>query len=833
MFRFAFLIAVCFLNLISCKSLHGNDAEQTAFFEKHIRPVLVAECYECHSASSKSVKGGLLIDTRDGIRGGGDSGHAVVPGAVADSLIIEAMLHEGLEMPPEKKLDSGVIEKFKIWIQRGAFDPREGKSKLVRDEVDLRQAREFWSFKDVKPVEIPKVGDRQWVKSDIDRFVLARLESSGISPTHDSEPRALARRIFFDVIGLPPTVEQVQSFVTESQENADQAIEKLVNRLLDTPQFGERWGRHWLDVVRYAESTGMERNGTYTSAWRYRDYVIDAFNRDLPYDVFIQEQLAGDLLDSTSSSDRRRKLTATGMLAMGPKSLNEQNKEKFLMDVVDEQIDVVSRAFLGVTASCARCHDHKFDPIPQSEYYALAGIFASTRTLYGTAKTNGNRNPGQLISIVGDDLKMVAVSGSSKGNVEVKRIRKQLKSLSLKLATSKKRLAAAKSPSARQQANARVQEAEDAVKRFKSRLKQADEKTKTGPAKATLVMGVVESEKPKDTRLRVRGEPSDYGDVIPRGFLTIGSDSEHPVLKTDGSGRRELAEWIARPQNPLTARVAVNRVWQHLFGRGIVTTVNNFGANGTRPTHPLLLDHLANEFISSGWSMKQLIRQVMSSRVYRLSAAGNASKEFSAAVAVDPENTLLWRMNQRRLEGEVIRDAMLSVSGVLNLEPRKGSPVVALGEGLVGQTVKVDSLQQEDRLRSVYLPIVRGAVPEMLSLFDFPEPSIVAGTRNVTTVPTQALFMMNSDAVADLSQHFAKRLLLGDSGAEERVALGYRIAISRDPTSEEVARAVAFVVDAETMLQQVDKMDVAESQLTAWAGFCQSLLASSEFRYLN
>ena len=834
MFRPATLFTIFSFQLWLCSFVHGEDAEMAVFFETKIRPVLVAECYECHSSSAKSVKGGLLIDTRDGIRRGGESGHGVVPGQPADSLILEAMRHDGLEMPPEKKLDAKVVADFRKWILAGAYDPRDGKSDLVRETVDLQKAREFWSFKAAKSVEVPAVNQHQWGKTAIDQFILSRLEAKGLRPAGDAGPQALVRRIFFDLVGLPPSVQDVQSFVTASRLNEDVAIDELVSQLLETPQFGERWGRHWLDVVRYAESTGMERNGTFTSAWRYRDYVIDAFNRGLPYDQFIREQIAGDLLDASSSDERTRMLTATGMLAIGPKSLNETNKEKFLMDVVDEQIDVVSRAFLGVTASCARCHDHKFDPIPQSEYYALAGIFTSTRTHYGTAKANGNRNPGQLISIDGGDVSLVAVSGGSNGKNEVKRIRNQLKKLTRKLAANKKQLAAAKNAKAREQAQVQVRDTEDSLKRFRNRLRQVEQNAETGSSDATLVMGLGESNKPANTRLRIRGEPNDYGVVVPRGFLTIGSETEHPVLQHGGSGRRELADWIARAENPLTARVAVNRIWQHLLGRGIVATVDNFGANGGRPSHPLLLDHLATEFVASGWSIKQLIRQIMVSRVYRLAAKVDGTTELAACVAADPDNELFWRMNQRRLEGEAIRDAMLSVSGELDLQPRKASPVVGLGEGLIGQTVKVDTLQTDDRMRSVYLPILRGAVPEMLSLFDFPEPSIVGGKRNVTTVPTQALFMMNSPAVLELSRRFAARLLAsGGMDPAARVALGYRIALARDPTPDEVKRVVTFMVDARETLRQVEKLDREETQLAVWAGFCQSLLGSSEFRYLN
>ena len=812
------------LMLVSGHCALGDDSEQVAFFETKIRPILVAECYECHSASAKSVKGGLLIDTRDGIRRGGESGHGVVPGEIGDSLIIDAMRHEGMEMPPEKQLGDDVIKDFERWIRMGAYDPRDGKSVLIRSEIDLTQAREFWSFRPIDDVSPPRVQDDGWVKTDIDRFVSSRLASKGLTPVVDADSRTLVRRIYFDLVGLPPTPEQVNRFVDAMQQNPDAAIENVVDRLLETRQFGERWGRHWLDVVRYAESTGMERNGTFTKAWRYRDYVIDAFNRDTPYDTFIHEQVAGDLLSFQTIQQRDRQLIATGMLAIGPKSLNESQKQKFQMDVVDEQIDVVSRAFLGVTASCARCHDHKFDPIPQTEYYGLAGIFTSTRTLYGTSKTNGNRNPGQLLSIDGNEVKPVAVSGGASGANEEKRYRNQLKSLNRKLAAYTKQAENAGSEKAKRAAQKRLAETEEDIKRADSRLRRVTQPKGVAEQGSVLVMAVGEAANANDTRLRIRGEPAEYGPEVPRGFLTIGSDVETPVLNSEGSGRLELAQWIARQENPLTARVAVNRIWQHLFGRGIVATVNNFGVNGTRPTHPMLLDYLATRFVGEGWSVKAMIRYIMVSRVYRLSSQVQAD-----APVGDPGNSLLWSMNQRRLEGEAIRDAMLAVSGQLSLEPRIGSPVDKLGEGLIGRTLKVGELQKEDRLRSVYLPIVRGAVPELLALFDFPEPSIVGGVRNVTTVPTQALFMMNSSRVLVLSKHFAERLVSTETGNAERIELAYQLAFSRSPTSLETKRALQFAEDTQRTLQEVEKMDEKRSEIVAWTGICQTLFASSEF----
>lgn len=823
--RFFFLFA---LVASSIRSVQGaNDREQEAFFEKKIRPVLVAECYECHSAASKEPQGGLLLDTREGIRRGGDNGHAVVPGELGDSLLLDALRHESFAMPPEKQLSEEVIQDFETWIRRGAYDPREGKSALIRREIDWDAAKEFWSFRPTTVPSVPTTTDTRWARTDIDRFVLSRLEKEGLQPVADATPRQLVRRIYFDLIGLPPSPEQVEEFVKQSEQNHERAMKTLVDQLLLSRHFGERWGRHWLDVVRYAESTGMERNGTFTRAWRYRDYVIDAFNQDLPYDQFIREQIAGDLLSFESKEERDRQLIATGMLAIGPKSLNETKKEKFKMDVVDEQIDVVTRSFLGVTASCARCHDHKFDPIPQSEYYALAGIFTSTDTHYGTVKTNGNRNPGKLLAINGDKVAAVPVNGGAKGANEEKRYRNQVKSFQRKAAALKTQLAKAKTEAARRPIRKRISENSDDLRRANARLRQASQPKDSLGDDAMLVMAVGEAARISDTKLRIRGEPDEYGREVPRGFLTIGSDRRQPLVKSEDSGRMELAEWIVRPENPLTARVAVNRVWQHLFGRGIVGTVNNFGANGERPTHPELLDHLAAKLVEDQWSLKSVIRRIVLSRVYQLSIAEDAN-----ALAADPGNRLLWRMNQRRLEAEAIRDAMLFVSGELDLEAPDGSIVQRMGEGIIGRNLKTDGLAEE-QCRSVYLPIVRGAVPEMLALFDFPEPSIVGGARNVTTVPTQALYMMNSANVLQRSEKLAALVMERSESAEERVQYAYQMALARNATRDEVKRALEFVADADQTLQNGGKGSRTQSQATSWTGVCQALFASSEFRYLN
>ena len=811
-----------------------NDADKDdakiAFFEAKIRPVLVASCYECHSIEGKESKGGLVLDTREGIRRGGESGHAVVPGNLDESVILSAIKYESVEMPPDERLPPNVIKDFEKWIKMGAPDPREGKSAPIRKEIDFERAREFWSFQPVADPEVPIVKHTNWMRSGIDAFIASRLESKGIAPVKDASGIDLVRRIYFDLIGLPPTPEQVDQFTAEYSSDPDSAIGSVVDELLGSRHFGERWGRHWMDVVRFAESTGMERNGTFPHAWRYRDWVIDAFNQDKPYDDFIREQIAGDLLGHHSSDERNANFVATGFLAIGPKSLNETNKEKFVLDVADEQIDVVTRAFLGLTASCARCHDHKFDPIPQSEYYSLAGIFTSSETLYGVGKTNGNRNPGRVLAISGDKAEPVTTSGGSNNAKLKKNYESKLRNEKKKLVNFEKQLERAKNDQAKKVARKRISETEDEIRKWNNRIKQVSTpEPKIGDG-TTLVMAMVDADKADDEELRIRGEPNERGSTIPRGFLTIATLDEPPRIPEHGSGRLELADWITDFDNPLTARVAVNRVWQHLFGRGIVSTVNNFGANGGRPTHPLLLDHLATKFVDSGGSIKSLIRQIMTSRVYRLSVSST-----SAGNAADPDNDLLWRMNQRRLEAEAIRDAMLTACGEIDLSPGEASIVAKVGEGLVGRTLKAEQLQEEANKRSVYLPIVRGELPEILRIFDFPEPSIIGGVRDVTTVPTQALFMMNDDFVIKSADRFAKRLLDEESmDADMRVKLAYQLSVAREPSDEEVAAAVTYIDEMESILesQESSKKD-DDSQLRAWSSFCQTLFASSEFRYIN
>ena len=826
--RFRFLCCLAVTVLAASSARAADDKAGIAFFEKHIRPVLVAKCYECHSADSKELGGNLLLDTREGLRLGGDSGKAVVPGSVDDSILLEALHWDGLEMPPKEQLPEDVIAKFEQWVKMGAPDPRDEKSSPIRRVIDFEKSREFWSFQPLTNPAAPQTKS-DWARSDIDRFILAKLAEKNLTPVADASPEVLVRRLYFDVIGLPPTPDQVDAFVAAAKQDRQAAIAQLVDELLASPRFGERWGRHWLDVVRFGESTGMERNATYPYAWKYRDWVIDAFNADKRYDDFIREQVAGDLLPTDSNDQRRANLIATGFLTIGPKSLNDTNRENFAMDVVDEQIDVTTRAFIGLTAACARCHDHKFDPIPQKEYYGLAGIFRSTETHYGTAPTQGNRNAGPLLAFNDGNVSTLRPKGNGKG----KQPAADRKLTEAKAQLTKLQKQAKKNPKAAERLADQIAKAEKQVAQLQKQARKAsDDSDNKSTDRAELIMAVLDGSSPSDTQLRIRGEPDERGDTIPRGFLTIASVGRVPEINADHSGRLELADWLTQQDNPLTARVAVNRIWQHLFGKGIVPTVDNFGATGDRPTHPELLDRLATDFVSNGWSVKQTIRTIVLSRVYQLGGSGNAN-----AQGVDPDNSLLWRANHRRLEVEAIRDAMLAASGQLDVEAPHSSIVEEAGDGIVGRNLRPDEFSSGSRKRSVYLPIVRGAVPEILQVFDFPEPSIIAGQREVTTVATQALYMMNSEFVIDRSAALAQ-LLLDDDSLDDaaRVNLAYRLTLSRRPTDAERQSSLQYVTETATSLTDAASSSSKANDgpaRKAWAGLAQALFASAEFRYVE
>jgi hypothetical protein len=778
-------------------------AEQLAFFEKKIRPVLVGQCYTCHSEEAKKEKGNLLLDTRDGIRAGGDNGPAVVPGDAKKSLLLKAIKQtdQTLKMPPKSKLSDEVVADFEKWIATGAADPRDGKKAAAYKEIDIEKGRKFWSFQPPKKTPPPGVTDSAWPRTDVDLFLLADLEKKGLRPVADADPRSLVRRIYFDLIGLPPTPEEVEAFSQSAIRNQQSAIEQVVEKLLNSPRFGETWGRHWLDVARYAESSGKAANTSYPHAWRYRDYVIDAFNADKPFDRFVKEQIAGDLLPAADERQKAEHAIATGFLAIGPKSHNEFNRRQFEMDLVDEQIDTATQAFLGLTVSCARCHDHKFDPIPQVDYYALAGIFRSTETCYGTVRTIQSNQPSPLIQLT-------SASGQAPGLAPLSAAGRT--SLEKRNADLKEQLAKITGPDAFLSGRAiglRIQ-----ISNLESQLNLYE---KDGTPKLQA-MGVRERVRTADTALLVRGEIDKPGEIVRRGLPQVLSAKQ---IRLTGSGRKELGDWLASRDNPLTARVYVNRVWHHLFGRGLVPTLDNFGAAGQPPANPALLDYLALWFMDHEWSTKKLIRHLMTSHAYQLATTYH-DKNHEA----DPDNALVWRMTPRRLEAEKIRDAMLAISGQLNPEPARGSEITRLGEGSALFAARFRGpMTPENTHRSLYMTILRDQLPESLTLFDFPDPNSVAGERATTTIPAQALYLLNNPFVIRQAEGAADRLLASSGTDADRVKRAYETFFARLPTDKEQEAAAGFLTNYEKRA----------TKRATWTAFTQALFASAEFANLK
>ncbi len=920
----------------------GISEQQLAFFEQHVRPLLIEHCYECHSAEAEKLQGGLALDSKPGWMAGGDSGPAIVPGKPDESPLLEALRYESYEMPPRGKLPDEEIAKVEKWIAMGAHDPRveaptNTPTAQKQPAIDWDQARMFWSFQPPRRHELPKVADATWPRDSIDCFVLAKIEAAGLEPAAEADRATLLRRATYDLIGLPPTPGEIDAFCADT---APGAFDRVVDRLLSSPHFGERWGRHWLDIARYAESTGGGRSLLYGAAWRYRDYVIDAFNNDKPFDRFIVEQLAGDLLPYDDYRQGRDQLVATGFLALGPSNYELQDKEQLRADVIDEQVDTTGRAFLGMTLGCARCHDHKFDPVPTTDYYALAGIFRSTRSvidanvsswvksplplppqqqqmvdeyaatiasleqrakqlareheeltaqlsiltlddgdaaLTGTWKTSNSVKP-----FVGESYRYASGNGSEAvyefmvpeaGQYDIRvtytphenRSSKTQYSVSHVDGITTVHVDQTTPPShgsnhpspytslgrftfkpeepatvlvstvggpgtvvadavqlihidAQDDKMAMLDATEQEMVELDSRRKKL---AKSAPPPAPEAVTVEEHEECGDYQVCIRGDIRNLGDTVPRGFLTVATSGSTPQIAEGSSGRLELAHWIASAENPLTARVAANRVWQHLFGQGLVRTVDNFGVMGEQPSHPQLLDYLAIRLVDHGWCFKSLIREIMLSRTYQL-----ASKSTAEAMQADPDNRLLSHQNRRRLDAEAIRDSMLSLSGELDLMP--GGNTVRDG------TKKEYGYSFDETRRSVYLPVFRNQLHDLFAVFDFPDPNLSIGRRNVSTLATQSLFLLNSSFAIDRSQLAAQRLLgENDLSDEARLVRLYRMALGRSPSVEEQQLGLEFlgpVLDASAAEREGE---FSARRLEHWAALCQTVMACVDYRYLD
>jgi len=743
---------------------HQTDIE---FFEKRIRPVLVSHCYKCHSKSADEVGGGLLLDSREGSRRGGESGPAIVPGDVDASLIVRAIRHQDLEMPPDKRLPEQVIADIAHWVKMGAPDPRESPlSTNPGPAGDMEEKRDFWSFQPIRDPAIPAVEEGSWPHKSLDYFVLAKLQEHQLRPLSAAGRQTLIRRATFALTGLPPTAEEIANFL---EDEAPGALAKVFDRLLASPHYGERWARHWLDVARYAEDQAHSfKPRLYPQGFRYRDWIVNAMNSDMPYDRFIIEQIAADLLEEPGRFER---LPALGFFACGPVYYGDKLK----FDQLDDRVDTLTRGVLGLTVACARCHDHKYDPISIQDYYSLAGVFASSEyeetPLVPQEVVDGYDEAQAAIKSQQEKLDKFAEEEAKRLKVSRKEIKEKLPP------ESKKKL--------------------DALRNELERRK------KSSPPRYAFAHTLKDQAEIHNLKVNIRGNPKTQGPEVPRQFVSVLAGPEAAPF-TEGSGRLELARCIASQENPLTARVIVNRIWQHLFGRGLVASTSNFGARGQRPSHPLLLDHLASLLIKKDWSIKSLIREIMLSSTYQLSSSHDERN-----YEIDPENVFLWQMRRQRLEVEAWRDAMLSVAG--NLDATMGGP-----------SVQLDTL--DNRRRTLYAKISRHDLDSLLRLFDFPEPNITSASRNVTTVPLQQLFVLNSEFVMNQARQLAAQLTADPHEDDaSRIRRAFLLAFGRAANTKEVARGVEFVSGEITPGAGPSK----------WEQYAQVLLGASEFMFVD
>lgn len=778
------------------------SAADLEFFEKKVRPILVERCYECHSAESGKSKGGLTVDSQPALLQGGDNGPALVAGAPDKSLLITAIRYQKreLQMPPKSPLPAAEQRVLEEWIQRGAPDPRreEIAASVKPRPVDVEQGRRHWAFRAVADVPTPKNGH------PIDAFLQARLAEKGLDFAPPAEPATFLRRITFDLTGLPPTPEELAAFVADHAAAPEAAVRRLVDRLLASPHYGEKWGRHWLDVARYADSNGLDENIALGTAWRYRDYVVRAFNHDKPFDRFLTEQIAGDLLPARDLAERQENATATAFLNLGAKVLAEPDKEKLTMDVIDEQLETTGRAFLGMTLGCVRCHDHKFDPVTQADYYALAAIFKSTQSFSSDrmgALSLAHETP------LGDfeDFATVKIAEQA-------------------LVTKKTEVSAA-------QAEAKKKPGPDAEARIMRLMDEMEAIEKSLPDLPTAI-GVRDAEaiQPK-LAIHIRGSHLSLGKEVPRGFIEVmqSPDAPAPAFPRERSGRLELARWLTDPAHPVTARVIVNRVWTWHFGRGIVGTPDNFGLLGDAPSHPELLDWLARWLPANGWSLKDLHRLILTSRAYR--QGGRETVRSPQAAEADPENRLLHHFPMRRLEAEEVRDSLLAVAGLLDLN-MGGKTVPLRNRQFVFNHTSKDLTKYDSLRRALYLPIIRNNLYDLFQQFDYPDPAVSTGQRNSTIVSPQALLLMNSPLASQAAAGLASRLQRQEGDLEARVRRAVALAYGRAARADDLQHARNFLAAADaTLASQVE--DPAKRERQAWELLCQAWMMTNEFLYLR
>lgn len=778
------------------------NAEQLAFFEQKIRPLLSAHCYECHSVDSKKLGGNLLLDSRAGLLKGGDTEPPVIPGDLDGSLLITAVRHTdpSLKMPPKQKLSAVEIADLEAWVKLGMPDPRtENTVAIVKSKyaIDWNKAREFWSFRPVTSPPPPAVHNGSWPVNDLDRFILARLEQEGLQPVDSAERPALIRRATYDLIGLPPTPDEIDAFVNDSSPNA---FANVVDRLLASPRYGERWGRYWLDVVRYADTAGDNSDFPIPQMYRYRNWVIAAFNRDLPYDQFVREQLAGDLIATENKADANERIIATGYIA---------NARRFGSTVddyphhltVEDTLDNVGRAFLGLTVNCARCHDHKFDPITTDDYYGLYGIFRSTRYPW----------PG--IELEQKQRDLVPLVPAAEVEAALKAQREKQEQLTAEVRRLEQERDKAKDDE-RKKLDKQVQEARKASETFSRE-----------PLPIDQAYAVADATKIEDAFVHQKGEPTKTGPLVHRRFLTILGGAELPA-DDRSSGRLRLANWIVDAQNPLTARVMVNRIWLYHFGKGLVPTPNDFGRQGKVPSHPELLDWLASRFVESGWSIKSLHRVIMLSRTYQM-----ASLAPAASLERDPGNTFYSHFTVRRLDAEAIRDTLLVLGGNLDLLVGGPHPFPPQTEWKFTQHNPFKAVYETNH-RSVYLMTQRIQRHPYLAIFDGPDSAVSTPQRVTSTTPLQALYLLNDPFVHQQAQRFTEWILAASNEDAARTDLAYRRIFGRPPDSDERAAGLEFLKQTREALS-ADGIASDQLDVQAWQAFTRAMFRFNEFVYVD
>ncbi len=791
-----------------CAPALGADAPSqagTEFFENKIRPILVDNCYKCHSSKAEKLKGNLSVEFRESLLKGGENGPAIVPGDPDKSLLIKAVRYTDadLQMPPhDKKLPDDQIASLEAWVKMGAPDPRSAGQGMAAQNWG-KNRRQHWAFQPIKKVAVPDLDQTNWIADPIDAFILAKLQENSLKPNPPADKRTLIRRATYDLTGLPPTPEEVQAFVDDT---APDAFAKVVDRLLASPQYGERWGRIWLDTARYADTKGdINQNQDvplFPYAWTYRDYVVKSFNDDKPYNRFVLEQVAADKLPAGKDSSQ---LAALGFLVLGPRFNDNRN------DIINDRIDVVCKGFLGLTVTCARCHDHKFDPIPTQDYYSLRGIFDSCV------------EPAEEPALA-----------PVRPTPEYTEFAQKLNALNQELVQGEEQMRALRGPSEKKK---ELRKEDNQLRRKIAQLQLTD------PGSPPCATVLYDTTKPHDSPVFIRGEAENKGEIAPRRFLEVLSGPNRAPFRS-GSGRLELAESIISPANPLTPRVLVNRVWLHHFGQGIVTTPDDFGNQSDPPSHPELLDYLAARFMREGWSIKKLHRLIMLSNTYQQSSANNP--RFAQ---VDPQNRILWRANIQRLDFEEIRDSILAIGGQLDLTV--GGRPVQLEAGAGGFSHR----------RTLYGKVDRRNLPEIYSHFDFANPDITTGQRYDTTVPQQALFMMKNPLVVELGRRLVNWSGFQDlTGEEARIKFLYERIFQREPTEVEIKLGADFIDESpapdlitdanrEKMKEQRDARKIPQKggramtmvslgpgqlrPIGSWVKYAHALLQANEFIFIN